>query len=170
MKVIRKSDDVRLIDHINSFVVETGRIAIWWLGQSGFCIKQGDLTIYLDPYFSTFLETLTADVPEIRHIRMMESPIDPNEVTCADYIICSHAHYDHLDPETVMPILAANPRAKLIMPVASVGFAQTAGISEDRILTVDAGEKRQFGGVKLTAFAEKHNDFDYVDGLSLIHI
>ncbi len=76
----------RLIKEINDAVVKSGSLSIWWLGQEGYVIKSSDLVIYIDPYLSTYAERITLGKPN-EHVRMMQSPIRPEEVINADLVI-----------------------------------------------------------------------------------
>ena len=88
----------RLIKEINNTDVKSGSLNIWWLGQEGYVIKSPDLVIYIDPYLSTYAERITLGKPN-EHVRMMKSPILPEDVTNADLVLCTHDHADHIDPE-----------------------------------------------------------------------
>ncbi len=91
---------------------------IWWLGQSGFLIQWNKKLLLLDPYLSDSLtkKYSTTDKP---HVRMSEIVIDPNLLTGIDVVTSSHHHTDHLDGETLQPILKNNPDAVFVIPEAS---------------------------------------------------
>ena len=56
------------------------------------------------------------------HVRMTELVIDPAELSFVDIVTSSHNHTDHLDAETLGPILACNPSVKLVIPEANRAF------------------------------------------------
>src|ERR1700719_1794706 len=74
---------------------------LWWLGQSGFVIRFASITFYIDVCFSEL---------EGRK-RLIAAPLAGGEVNHADMIFSTHAHAAHLDPSTVVPMLAASRRA-----------------------------------------------------------
>jgi L-ascorbate 6-phosphate lactonase len=99
---------------------------LWWLGQSGFVVKYSDIIFYLDPFLSPVEGRLTA------------SPLDPRLVNHADLILCSHRHTTHLDPGAIPYMLAASPRARLVLPKSIAGRANAFGVDYRRMTTTDA--------------------------------
>lgn len=150
-----------ILKMVDGYTPVPGKLALWWLGQSGFVIKTRNSTIFLDPYLSTRLERRTEDRPLTRHIRMMPSPVKPYDIKNADYIICSHDHGDHLDPETVVPIMESSGRARLIVPPAAVSAACGFGVDKDRIIPVGVGDHADLGDFAIEAAPGKHNGFDF---------
>ena len=53
---------------------------------------------------------------------MTELVIDPARLSFADIATSSHNHTDHLDAETLGPILEGNPRVKLVIAEANRAF------------------------------------------------
>jgi L-ascorbate metabolism protein UlaG (beta-lactamase superfamily) len=146
---------------IGDFRPGPGELALWWLGQSGFAVKSDKTTLYLDPYLSTRLEQRTENDPVVRHVRMMSPIVDPSLISDADYIICSHNHGDHLDPDSVVPMMNSSLNAKLVIPPAAVLPSKEFGIQEERIVPVGAGDKVSLCGFDISAIPGKHNEFDY---------
>jgi len=82
------------------------------LGQSGFRIGLGAITIYIDPYLSDYVEELEG--PKMRRLR--PAPMSPAEVGDADWVLVSHAHADHCDPLTLGPIAAHSASSRFLAP------------------------------------------------------
>ncbi|MEO7144099.1 MAG: MBL fold metallo-hydrolase [Bryobacteraceae bacterium] len=114
------SDDA-LLSSIRSSGPRDGNFRLWWLGQSGFLIQWEGRHLLLDPYLSDSLtkKYLTTDKP---HVRMTERAIDPARLNFIDVVTSSHNHTDHLDAETLLPVLAANPKTALVVPEANRAF------------------------------------------------
>ncbi len=124
---------------------EPGRLHLWWLGQSGFLVLWAGRALLLDPYLSDSLTRKYAatDKP---HVRMTERVVDPARLDFVDVVTSSHTHTDHLDPETLGPLAAANPELVLVCPEANRAAArQRSGLPEARIVGLDA--PRESGGV-----------------------
>ncbi len=95
-----------LITQIEAMTILPNSLALWGLGQSGVIVKGPDAVIYIDPYLSD-----SAGSP-----RSFPPPIQPDEISNADYILCTHEHIDHFDPATLVPALQASPGAKVVAP------------------------------------------------------
>ena len=94
---------------------------IWWLGQSGFLLQWNNLCILFDPYLSDSLTKKYASTNK-PHVRMSEKVIDPHLLDCIDIVTSSHNHTDHLDAETLVPVLAANAGISFVIPEANRDF------------------------------------------------
>src|SRR5687768_5553297 len=93
-----------LLDDINDARRDSANFHVWWLGQSGFLIQWQGRHLLMDPYLSNSLtqKYATTDNP---HVRMTEIPIEPKFLDFIDVVTSSHSHTDHLDAETLKPIL-----------------------------------------------------------------
>lgn len=106
--------EVKKSGSVNSFDV-------WWLGQSGFLIQWNRKCLLLDPYLSDSLTKKYATTAK-PHVRISELVIEPQLLDCIDIVTSSHNHTDHLDGETLIPILKLNPQAAFIIPEANRSF------------------------------------------------
>jgi L-ascorbate metabolism protein UlaG (beta-lactamase superfamily) len=94
---------------------------IWWLGQSGFLLQWNGKCVLFDPYLSDSLTTKYASTDK-PHVRMSERVIDPAFLNEIDIVTTSHNHTDHLDAETLIPLLNVNPGMKFVIPEANRDF------------------------------------------------
>ena len=111
-----------------------------WLGQAGFALRYENLRILVDPYLSDYLEQKYrgTDKP---HERLMAAPIQVQEAELLDFVICTHQHSDHMDPEA-LPILASRfPAARFVVPRASQEHLSRLGVPDKQILGINAPEK-----------------------------
>ncbi len=134
-----------------------GRTRLWWLGQSGFLISSPQGTILFDPYLSDSLTEKYAatDKP---HVRITERVMAPELLTGIDVITSSHNHTDHLDADTLLPLLAANPKAKLVIPRANRAFVlERLGEVAGRLVEIDAGEAITVARMELHGIPAAHN-------------
>lgn len=156
----------------------------WWLGQSGFLVVTPTATVLFDPYLSESLTKKYAatDKP---HTRVTELVIDPAKLTGIDVITTSHNHTDHLDADTLLPLFAANPQAKLVGPRANREFILNRLGDEhaNRLVEMNAGEQATVAGVEFHGIAAAHNTVDRdddgnckfmgfvikIDGLTIYH-
>jgi L-ascorbate metabolism protein UlaG (beta-lactamase superfamily) len=95
---------------------------LWWLGQSGFLVVYQNTHLLIDPYLSDSLTKKYAGTDK-PHERMTEIVITPDRLDFIDVVTSSHNHTDHLDHETLQPLLRANPNLKIIVSEANRQFA-----------------------------------------------
>ncbi|MDX1383054.1 MAG: MBL fold metallo-hydrolase [Thermoanaerobaculia bacterium] len=131
-------------------------LSLWWLGQSGFLIKAGRVCVLFDPYLSDSLTRKYA-ATDHPHVRMTELVVEPDELDLVDVVVCSHHHTDHLDGDTLRPLVAANPDAVIVVPESCADLAaDRAGLTLDRIDTLNPGQSAELNGVTLHAVAAAH--------------
>src|SRR5574341_395453 len=116
-----KLKDTALLDDIRLAASDHSSFHLWWLGQSGFLLQWQGRHVLIDPYLSDSLTRKYANT-ETPHVRMTELAIDPARLDFIDVVTSSHNHTDHLDAETLIPLLKANPDIKLIIPEANRKF------------------------------------------------
>src|SRR5947199_4174769 len=119
MQPALQKDEAFLAD-VRRVLNSRGR-ALWWLGQSGFLVVQNGRALVLDPYLSDSLTRKYAgtDKPHARMTELVVEPAALGAIAVIDVITSSHNHTDHFDPETLLPLLAANLQARLVIPAAN---------------------------------------------------
>src|SRR5215212_7133524 len=98
------------------------QLHLWCLGQSGFLIQWQSHHLLIDPYLSDSLTKKYAGTDK-PHVRMTERVIAPEQLDFVDVVTSSHNHTDHLDGETLTPLMTANPELTVIVPRANLQFA-----------------------------------------------
>jgi L-ascorbate metabolism protein UlaG (beta-lactamase superfamily) len=99
-----------VISSIDGLRVGERALAFWGLGQVGVAIKGPEGVLYVDPYLTD------SDGEGGSLERTFPPPLRPDEVTNADWVLLTHDHIDHTDPETVLPLSAASPQARFVAP------------------------------------------------------
>ena len=135
------------------------RLALWWLGQSGFLALHAGEFLLFDPYLSDSLTKKYAatDKP---HVRMTERVVDPARLDFVSVVTSTHNHTDHLDAETLGPLLAAAPQARLVLPAANLDFAaQKLGpAATGRLVPVGEGKRVRLGAWEIEAVPAAHEE------------
>jgi L-ascorbate metabolism protein UlaG (beta-lactamase superfamily) len=134
--------------------------AIWWLGQSGFLLQWKKKRILIDPYLSDSLtkKYLTTDKP---HTRISELVIKPELLKNISVVTSSHNHTDHLDAETLMPVLKNNEGIKFIIPEANRDFvAERVKCDIDFPIGLNDKDSVIIDGFKFHGIPAKHNEID----------
>jgi L-ascorbate metabolism protein UlaG (beta-lactamase superfamily) len=146
-----------LLQDIRQHTGESG-FAVWWLGQSGFLIKSSAGCLLLDPYLSDSLTKKYAqsDKP---HERMTELAIQPELLDMVDVVTSSHNHTDHLDAETLCPLMRVNQGLQLVVPEANRQFvSQRLGCDPQWPLGLIDGQEVRAGGYTVHGIASAHDE------------
>lgn len=78
---------------------------IVWLGHASFFIQLSGIRILIDPMFGK--------LPIVK--RYSALPVAPEKFLNIDYVLVSHAHYDHCDKKSIQLLSANNPNAKILV-------------------------------------------------------
>ncbi len=139
------------------------RFTVWWLGQSGFLLQWRGKHVLLDPYLSDSLTRKYASTDK-PHIRMTELVIDPARLDFIDFATSSHNHTDHLDGETLNPLLEKNPELALICPEANRDFvADRLNIDAQFPIGLDDELQVELHGFTVTGVPAAHEEVERDD-------
>jgi L-ascorbate metabolism protein UlaG (beta-lactamase superfamily) len=139
------------------------RLHLWWLGQSGFLVAWRGRHLLLDPYLSDSLTRKYADTDK-PHERMTELVVEPERLGFVDVVTASHAHTDHLDPDT----LRALPRVPIVAPEAHRDLVlERAGAAP---LGIDDGETVEVAGFTITAVPAAHEEIERDGAGRMLHL
>ena len=150
-----QKDDALLKD-IQQAASDRESFYLWWLGQSGYLIQWHGQYLLLDPYLSDSLTHKYART-EKPHTRMSELVIDPSRLNFIDVVTSSHNHTDHLDGDTLKPLLRVNPDLKFVIPEANREFvAERVDIDPARLLGLNDGEHIMIADFTIHAVPAAH--------------
>ena len=152
--------DEAIIAEMDSLVNDEKHFHLWWLGQSGYLLQWQGKRILIDPYLSDSLtkKYLTTDKP---HTRMSELVLNPESLKEISIVTSSHNHTDHLDAETLIPILKNNPGIKFIIPEANRNFvAEKVKCATDFPIGLNDGQSVTLDGFTFHGIPAKHNEME----------
>jgi len=150
----------RLLDDIRRSDLGVDQWRLWWLGQSGFLIKWNDRYCLLDPYLSDSLtkKYSSTDKP---HIRMTERVITPESLDFINVVTSSHNHTDHLDAETLIPLIHENPNLTILIPEANRTFIENRlQGNATRLVGLVDGSEVEVDGFRFTGIPAAHEDLE----------
>lgn len=124
--------------------VTSGKVAIWWIGQSGLIIKtHAGKIIVVDAYLSN---SAARGRPDLE--RRIPIPIQPEDLVC-DYFLCTHNHADHADKGTITKLSNKN-RITFIGPRNVIKSFKDWDVPAENIRLLEAGETLDAEGIKFT--------------------
>ncbi len=145
---------------VRKTIQDKSRFRCWWLGQSGFLIQWQGKHLLFDPYLSDSLTKKYASTDK-PHVRMTEQVIAPEHLNFIQVVISSHNHTDHLDAETLIPLLSINPNLKLIIPEANRELVvERLGLDASQPLGLDAGRQKFVAGFEFHGIPAAHETWD----------
>lgn len=151
------SDDALLAD-IQAAPRSVDRLDLWWLGQSGYLVQWKDTRVLIDPYLSDSLTSKYAGTDK-PHVRMSRRVIDPARLTGINLVTSSHAHTDHLDSHTLIPLSRTNPNLHFVTSRANLRVAEQR-LARAVDLPVEAGESLEADGIVIHAIPSAHETIE----------
>ncbi|MGZ5135492.1 MAG: MBL fold metallo-hydrolase [Flavitalea sp.] len=152
--------DHELVQEMDELAADENHFHLWWLGQSGFLLQWKGNRVLIDPYLSDSLtkKYATTDKP---HVRMSERVVDPGMLKNISIVTSSHNHTDHLDAETLIPILKNNPGIKFIIPEANRDFiAERVQCKREFPVGLTDGRSVTINEFTFHGLPAKHNEID----------
>ena len=158
IKAVKK--DHELIREADDLIADQQHFHLWWLGQSGFLLQWKGKRVLIDSYLSDSLtkKYATTDKP---HIRMSELVVKPELLSNISIVTSSHNHTDHLDAETLIPVLKNNPGIKFIIPEANREFvAERVKCEKDFPIGLNDGKSIRIDDFTFYGIPAKHNEIE----------
>jgi L-ascorbate metabolism protein UlaG (beta-lactamase superfamily) len=138
--------------------ISPGSVGIHWFEQNAYALRSAQGTIVLiDPFFPHHR-------PPERFIRP-GPPVRESELP-TDYVLLTHDHMDHTNPETIARIHAAWPEAQYVGPEDAVArvLSQTK-VDKAHTTAIAAGNALSMGPLTVHAFWSKPPDGDAAAGI-----
>ena len=155
----------------NILNAQNSPVELKYLGTAGWEIKDGNITVLVDPYISRVKlgtgpsispldkrETVLRSDYFVSDVKLIDSLI--NKV---DFILVHHSHFDHLSD---VPYIAKKTGAKVIGTETTISILRGYGISNDQLYPVRGGEDYQFEGFSVRVIPSIHsalNNKHYLD-------
>ncbi len=143
----------------DSLEVPPQTLLIEYLGQAGYRIKADKTSFLIDPYLSNYVVDGGFGPAEIFH-REFPPPENPVELCDIDFIFITHDHADHCDPNTVLPLIEANPEIKIICPATAARKLLSFGVDRSRFIDPIVGQRLYAGDLAFTAVASAHYEHE----------
>ncbi len=132
--------------------VPAGSVGVFWLGQAGFVFKthSGKL-IAVDPYLSDNVGRTGS------FKRIVPSVLGCEELNF-DYIVATHEHPDHLDPDAIPLLMTNNFTRLLAAKQAALDAHEKLGVASGRIVSMVPGDSFEDDSFTVLALPCDHGD------------
>ncbi|PYL69315.1 MAG: hypothetical protein DMF28_03780 [Verrucomicrobia bacterium] len=77
--------------------IREGEICITWIGHASFLIQTHEVNILIDPIWSKWLKVIK---------RLKQPGFEIHHLPSIDFVLVTHAHFDHLDRRTLRRVAA----------------------------------------------------------------
>lgn len=130
------------VEKIHALQVPQGHVGVVFLGQAGFILKAPSGALMgIDLYLSNCCQRYFG------FKRLLPQLLLPGELEL-DYVVASHAHYDHFDVDS-MPMLLSNGKTHLLTAADGVAECQRLGIPREAYTVFRKGEAVSTGDFTL---------------------
>jgi L-ascorbate 6-phosphate lactonase len=140
---------MNLAEAIRTARIREGELALFWVGQAGFILKDSnDRKLAIDLYLTDCGERLKG------FKRISPKILSPTE-SDPDYYLITHSHFDHLDYDAV-PVIASCGKTVFCGPASVVEKLRREHIREEQCIIMRPGDIVLFDGIKVTAVSADH--------------
>ncbi|MBQ9116475.1 MAG: MBL fold metallo-hydrolase [Clostridia bacterium] len=128
---------------------------ITWIGQAGLLFETDKVKIIVDPYLSD-------SVFKVNPANYRRVPVDERFLAIEpDYLLFTHDHLDHYDPETAPVYLERAHKMTVLCPESVWGEARKHG-GVHNYVCFDRGTVWTADGLRFTAVKATHSDFSAI--------
>ena len=132
--------------------VPSGGVRLYWLGQAGFAFSTAaGRRIFLDPHLSDACERLFG-------FKRLSLPALRAEEVEADWVILTHEHADHLDPDAIPVIARNNPACRFAAPAGCTAGLDEAGVAPGRRVLLEPNQSHDLGDLVVHTVPADHGD------------
>lgn len=134
---------------IRSFSVPEGALAVWFLGQKGFLLKDSiSPLIAIDLYLTNSCAQLPNDL-NYRLDRQLPIFIEPEDLD-VDIFLTTHSHQDHADPETISRVPKTG-HTVFAGPFNAIKVFEECGVPQQALRMLHPGQTFDLGTATVQA-------------------
>jgi L-ascorbate metabolism protein UlaG (beta-lactamase superfamily) len=85
--------------------IRPGQIGLTWIGHASFLIQTHEVNVLIDPIWSKWLKVIK---------RLKKPGFEIHHLPEIDFVLVTHAHFDHLDRRTLRKVAADQP---IVVPI-----------------------------------------------------
>jgi L-ascorbate 6-phosphate lactonase len=114
-----------------------------WLGQAGFRLEAGGVSVVVDPWVSP------------HELRLAPPPALELAADGLDWVLITHEHLDHLDLPLLPDVLERSPGASVVLPAPIVPLVEGI-VDESRLVAVQPNDSLDLGGLEVNVVPAFH--------------
>ena len=122
--------------------VGKGQICITWIGHASFLIQTSEVNVLIDPIWSMWLKVIK---------RLKEPGFHIHHLPSIDFVLVTHAHFDHLDRRTLRRVAADQP---IVVPLGVGNLVQRLGFNI--VHELDQWQTVELGPLKISLTPAHH--------------
>ena len=149
--------------------IKKGEICITWIGHASFLIQTYEVNVLVDPIWSKWLKVIK---------RLKQPGFEIHHLPEIDFVLVTHAHFDHLDRRTLRRVAADQP---IVVPIGVGNLVHDLGFHI--VHELDCWQKVKLGPIDVSLtpcyhwgarfLADLHRGFGgfviNVDGRTIFH-
>lgn len=144
-----------LLREIRETALPDSILSCWYIGQMGVILKWKHFVLFLDPVLNDLYRT------DGSSRRTYEIPFLPDQVTGVLAVLGTHDHADHINMDTLGPLLKANPLAGVVIPRSVEQSLIQKGLPAANLTGACAGtEIRLTEEIVITPVAAAHERYE----------
>ncbi|MDD3164352.1 MAG: MBL fold metallo-hydrolase [Oscillospiraceae bacterium] len=143
---------MNLAEEIRTISVKPGELAVCWLGQAGFLLKdsEGDI-LAIDPYLTNCGERMRG------FKRLSPMLLQPAELR-PRYLITTHMHFDHFDYDAIPIIVEHSPETLFLGPQSCMDKFGELGVPDTRQFCLNRGDSYHDARITVRATLADHGE------------
>jgi len=116
--------------------IGSAQIGLTWIGHASFLIQTHEVNILIDPNWSKWLKVIK---------RLKQPGFEIHHLPAIDFVLVTHAHFDHLDRRTLRKVAADQP---IVVPIGVGNLVQDLGFHI--VHELDYWQKVKLGSVDVS--------------------
>src|SRR5438270_6986118 len=97
--------------------IRQGEICVTWIGHASFLIQTHEVNVLIDPIWSKWLKVVK---------RLKQPGFEIHHLPSIDFVLVTHAHFDHLDRRTLAKVAADQP---IVVPIGVGNLVNDLGFN-----------------------------------------
>lgn len=138
---------------VSMMQLEHDDFSVTWLGHATMLIKAGKLWILTDPVFSQY----ATPTPPLGPKRLIQLPINIDDLPHIDIVLISHDHYDHLDLQTVRKIAKQENGSPLFLTGLGLKSWFEANVADAKVEEMNWWDKIKLGNAEFVFVPAQHS-------------